>query len=268
MIFVDGVDLGDPDDVALRDRRTLSADGVLIVVATISADDGELGRRPRDHLPRRAVHRGRRGRSLDEELRDVVEDSLDEAAEDGVSETGPDPGGPPRRRRRVRLRAPEAPPDGAAGRGRGLALQPKIARWRRPARSRAPRRGGRAATRPPCIAERSISAKSVERQLPHARRRSARGRASDWRRLKSGSASGVIVYSTASVGDRLADRVVAPRSRSRPATARRGPGRRRGRPPAAARLDHLPRAVRLRGRSSSSSPMFARVTMSSAMTSA
>ena len=40
MIFVDGVDIGDPDDVALRDRRTLSADGVFIVVATISSDDG------------------------------------------------------------------------------------------------------------------------------------------------------------------------------------------------------------------------------------
>ena len=40
MIFVDGVDIGDPDDVALRDRRTLSDDGVLIVVATISAKDG------------------------------------------------------------------------------------------------------------------------------------------------------------------------------------------------------------------------------------
>ena len=40
MIFVDGVDIGDPDDVALRDRRALSADGVFIVVATLSSDDG------------------------------------------------------------------------------------------------------------------------------------------------------------------------------------------------------------------------------------
>src|SRR5881394_1478516 len=40
MIFVDGVDIGDPDDVALRDRRTLSADGVFIVVATVSSSDG------------------------------------------------------------------------------------------------------------------------------------------------------------------------------------------------------------------------------------
>src|ERR671919_178622 len=40
LIFVDGVDIGDPDDVALRDRRTLSADGIFIVVVTISARDG------------------------------------------------------------------------------------------------------------------------------------------------------------------------------------------------------------------------------------
>jgi ribonuclease J len=41
MIFVDGVDIGDPADVALRDRRMLSADGIFIVVATISEQTGE-----------------------------------------------------------------------------------------------------------------------------------------------------------------------------------------------------------------------------------
>jgi ribonuclease J len=40
MIFVDGVDIGDPADVALRDRRMLSADGIFIVVATISEQSG------------------------------------------------------------------------------------------------------------------------------------------------------------------------------------------------------------------------------------
>ena len=45
MIFVDGVDIGDPDDVALRDRRMLSADGVFIVVATVYAEDGSSVRR-------------------------------------------------------------------------------------------------------------------------------------------------------------------------------------------------------------------------------
>ena len=40
MIFVDGVDIGDVADAALRDRRMLSADGIFIVVATISEQDG------------------------------------------------------------------------------------------------------------------------------------------------------------------------------------------------------------------------------------
>ncbi|MGO9898908.1 MAG: ribonuclease J [Solirubrobacteraceae bacterium] len=40
MMFVDGVDIGDPADVALRDRRMLSADGIFIVVATISEQSG------------------------------------------------------------------------------------------------------------------------------------------------------------------------------------------------------------------------------------
>jgi len=41
MVFVDGVDVGDVNDVALRDRKTLSADGILVVVATVSEQSGE-----------------------------------------------------------------------------------------------------------------------------------------------------------------------------------------------------------------------------------
>src|ERR671936_2654899 len=42
--FVDGLGVGDVRDVALRDRRRLSEDGVLIVVATLAASNGgELG---------------------------------------------------------------------------------------------------------------------------------------------------------------------------------------------------------------------------------
>jgi ribonuclease J len=80
MIFVDGVDIGDPDDVALRDRRTLSADGVFIVVATISSADGSQVAAPE------IIFRG--VPFLDEdgaaglvgELRDVVSRSLAGAA--------------------------------------------------------------------------------------------------------------------------------------------------------------------------------------------
>ena len=40
MTFVDGLGVGDVHDVALRDRRRLSEDGILIVVATLAAQDG------------------------------------------------------------------------------------------------------------------------------------------------------------------------------------------------------------------------------------
>ncbi len=41
MIFVDGLGLGDAKDVVLRDRRQLSADGVLIVVAQLHRTNGD-----------------------------------------------------------------------------------------------------------------------------------------------------------------------------------------------------------------------------------
>jgi ribonuclease J len=78
MIFVDGVDIGDPDDVALRDRRTLSADGVFIVVATISSDDGTQVAPP--EIIFRGVPFVDEADGLVEELRGVVARSLAEAA--------------------------------------------------------------------------------------------------------------------------------------------------------------------------------------------
>jgi ribonuclease J len=84
MIFVDGVDVGDPDDVALRDRRTLSADGVFIVVATISSDDGSSVAPP--EIIFRGVPFVEADDGLVEELRGVVESSLADAAADDVRE--------------------------------------------------------------------------------------------------------------------------------------------------------------------------------------
>jgi ribonuclease J len=78
MIFVDGVDIGDPDDVALRDRRTLSADGVFIVVATISSDDGSQVAAP--EIIFRGVPFVEEADGLVEELRQVVGSSLADAA--------------------------------------------------------------------------------------------------------------------------------------------------------------------------------------------
>jgi ribonuclease J len=78
MIFVDGVDIGDPDDVALRDRRALSADGVFIVVATLSSADGSQVAPP--EIIFRGVPFVEEADGLVEELREVVGDSLAEAA--------------------------------------------------------------------------------------------------------------------------------------------------------------------------------------------
>jgi ribonuclease J len=84
MIFVDGVDIGDPADVALRDRRMLSGDGIFIVVATVSAQSGE------SVVPPEVIFRGvpfiEQVDGLRDEIREAVERSLERAANDGIRE--------------------------------------------------------------------------------------------------------------------------------------------------------------------------------------
>ena len=84
VIYVDGVNVGEPDDVALRDRREISADGIFIVIATISSEDGSVVADPEAII--RGVALPDEGESLVEELKDVVEDSLEDAAEAGTRE--------------------------------------------------------------------------------------------------------------------------------------------------------------------------------------
>jgi ribonuclease J len=84
MIFVDGVDIGDPADVALRDRRMLSGDGIFIVVATVSEQTGE------SVVPPEVIFRGvpfiEQADELVEDIRREVETSLLRAAEGGIRE--------------------------------------------------------------------------------------------------------------------------------------------------------------------------------------
>jgi ribonuclease J len=84
VMFVDGVDIGEPDDIALRDRRTISADGIFIVVATIAGDDGEVVADP--EVIFRGVPFLEEAGDLVEDLRDVVEDCLEAAAKAGNRE--------------------------------------------------------------------------------------------------------------------------------------------------------------------------------------
>ena len=81
VMYVDGVDIGEPDDVALRDRRTISDDGIFIVVATISAEDGDVVADP--EVIFRGVPFLAEADGLVEELRDVTEDCLEAAARAG-----------------------------------------------------------------------------------------------------------------------------------------------------------------------------------------
>jgi ribonuclease J len=82
MVFVDGVDIGNPADVALRDRRMLSADGIFIVVATISEQTGE------SVAPAEVIFRGvpfiDQADELAADIRLAVEQSLAEAAREGI----------------------------------------------------------------------------------------------------------------------------------------------------------------------------------------
>ena len=84
MVFVDGVDIGDVADVALRDRRMLSADGIFIVIATISEQDGSSVVPP-EVLARGVPFLTEDGAFMGE-LREAVEDSLDKAAAEHITE--------------------------------------------------------------------------------------------------------------------------------------------------------------------------------------
>ena len=85
MIFVDGLDVGDVEDVALRDRRMLSADGIFIVVATVSEEDGSSVAPPELIFRGVPFLEGAADELLDE-LRDAVEASLARSAEEEIRE--------------------------------------------------------------------------------------------------------------------------------------------------------------------------------------
>ena len=84
VILVDGIDLADPNDAALRDRRTISADGICIVVAAISADDGELLSDP--EVIARGIGSIEDDPELADQIADLAEDSLADSARAGVRE--------------------------------------------------------------------------------------------------------------------------------------------------------------------------------------
>jgi len=81
VIFVDGLGVGDVQDVALRDRRRLSEDGVLIVITTLGSSNGRSTATPE------LIARGFTGPDeLLAEMREEATRVLDELLADDVSE--------------------------------------------------------------------------------------------------------------------------------------------------------------------------------------
>jgi len=81
VIFVDGLGVGDVEDVALRDRRRLAEDGVLIVVTTVALTDGG------EIAPPELIARGfAEDDELLEDLRREADRVVGELAADGITE--------------------------------------------------------------------------------------------------------------------------------------------------------------------------------------
>jgi ribonuclease J len=84
MTFVDGLGVGDIHDVALRDRRRLSEDGVLIVVATLTGANGRGGLTAAPELIARGFGDG--AEALLAELRGEAQQVLERLLTDDVTE--------------------------------------------------------------------------------------------------------------------------------------------------------------------------------------
>jgi len=82
--FVDGLGVGDVHDVALRDRRRLAEDGVLIVVATLAGADGRGSLTAAPELIARGF--GDSAEPLLDELRVEAERVLQDLLDDDVTE--------------------------------------------------------------------------------------------------------------------------------------------------------------------------------------
>lgn len=85
-VFVDGLGIGDVGNVVLRDRRHLSQDGLIIVVATLDSSDGHVIAGP-DIVSRGFVY-VRESESLINEARKKVLNVLEKFSDDNIQEWG------------------------------------------------------------------------------------------------------------------------------------------------------------------------------------
>ena len=83
-ILVDGLGIGDVGNIVLRDRKHLSEDGLIVVVVTISRQDGTIIAGP-DIISRGFVY-VRESEDLMEESRQVVKEALDECVKNHITD--------------------------------------------------------------------------------------------------------------------------------------------------------------------------------------
>ncbi|WP_416197873.1 MAG: Ribonuclease J [Sporanaerobacter sp.] len=83
-ILVDGLGIGDVGNIVLRDRKHLSEDGLIVVVVTISKQDGTVIAGP-DIISRGFVY-VRESEDLMEESRAVVKEVLDECVKNHITD--------------------------------------------------------------------------------------------------------------------------------------------------------------------------------------
>lgn len=85
-VLVDGLGVGDVGSIVLRDRKHLGEDGLIVVVCTLSADDGRLVAGP-DVVSRGFVY-VRESEPLLEEAKILVQQILENCADNGIHDWG------------------------------------------------------------------------------------------------------------------------------------------------------------------------------------
>ena len=81
VLLVDGMELGEPSEAAVHDRRTIADDGVIVVVAALSAQTGEPVAEPEVVL--RGIPAGEASELVLDAVAQAVTDACSEAADQG-----------------------------------------------------------------------------------------------------------------------------------------------------------------------------------------